>query len=397
MADLDTAAVGFARTQYLQKHQALAAEAAQWSDEAFLTKAKVCIAGQVTRTAVVLLGRPEAERFLSPAVAGITWVLNDQQGVARDYQHYGPPLILAVGEVFSKVRNLTYRYMPDATLFPKEVSQYDPWVLREMLHNAIAHQDYTRSSRVSVVEEPVSVLVTNAGEFLPGSVAQVLTLDAPPAFYRNRLLAQAMVSFNMIDTIGSGIKRMFTKQRDRFFPMPDYDLSQPWQVCVRITGKVIDERYTRLLMQRLDLSLADVIALDTVQKHRVLTEEEFRSVKSKRLVEGRRPNLFVSAKVAAATETWADYVQKRAFDKDYYKRLVTGYLKKCGIATRHQLDGLLVKKLSDALTPEQKNTFIQNLLQEMRRAGTIRVRAGGASRGPGATWELYRPEQENVD
>jgi ATP-dependent DNA helicase RecG len=205
------------------------------------------------------------------------------------------------------------------------------------------------------VEEPESVLVTNAGEFLPGSVEQVLAQDAPPVFYRNRLLAQAMVSFNMIDTIGSGIKRMFVKQRDRFFPMPDYDLSQPGQVCVGITGKVIDERYTRLLMQRLDLSLADVIALDKVQKHRPLTEEEFRSVKSRRLAEGRRPNLFVSAKVAAATDTWADYVQKRAFDKDYYKRLVAGYLKKCGRATRQQLDGLLVKKLSDALTPVGKS------------------------------------------
>jgi ATP-dependent DNA helicase RecG len=132
LADLDRAAVVFARTQYLQKHQALAAEVAQWSDEAFLTKAKVYVAGHVTRAAIVLLGRSESERFLSPAVASITWVLKGQQGAELDYQHFGPPLILAVGEVFSKVRNLTYRYMPDDTLFPKEVSQYDPWVLREI-------------------------------------------------------------------------------------------------------------------------------------------------------------------------------------------------------------------------------------------------------------------------
>lgn len=35
-----------------------------------------------------------------------------------------------------------------------------------------------------------------------------------------------MVNLNMIDTIGSGIKRMFLNQRERFFPMPDYDLSE---------------------------------------------------------------------------------------------------------------------------------------------------------------------------
>ena len=34
--------------------------------------------------------------------------------------------------------------------------------------------------------------------------------DAPPEVYPNRFLAEAMVNLNMIDTIGSGIKRMFT-------------------------------------------------------------------------------------------------------------------------------------------------------------------------------------------
>ncbi len=86
---------------------------------------------QVTRAATVLLGRNEAEHFLSPAVARISWVLKDEQGIEKDYQHFGPPLILAVDQVFSKIRNLTYRYLPDASLFPTEITQYDPWVIRE--------------------------------------------------------------------------------------------------------------------------------------------------------------------------------------------------------------------------------------------------------------------------
>jgi ATP-dependent DNA helicase RecG len=50
-----------------------------------------------------------------------------------------------------------------------------------------------------------------------------------------------MVNLNMIDTIGNGIKRMFTKQRQRYFPLPDYDLSERRRIKVRIIGKVIDE------------------------------------------------------------------------------------------------------------------------------------------------------------
>jgi ATP-dependent DNA helicase RecG len=242
-----------------------------------------------------------------------------------------------------------------------------------------------------VVEEPDSLLFTNLGDFLPGSVDEVIRRDAPPEFYRNRFLAEAMVNLNMIDTIGSGIKRMFTKQRDRNFPMPEYDLSEPGRVKVRIIGKVIDERYSRMLMQRTDLDLFEVIALDKVQKGKPVTDEEFKMLKKRGLIEGRRPNLFVSAEVAAATETQADYIRKRAFDKQHYMKMIESYLKKFEVATRADLDKLILEKVSDALTSEQKNNLVTNLLQEMRRDNKIQT--VGSKRGRYAKWALYKPQR----
>ncbi len=87
-----------------------------------------------------------------------------------------------------------------------------------------------QGGRINVVEESESLLFTNVGDFLPGTVVEVIRRDAPPEIYRNRFLAEAMVNLGMIDTIGSGIKRMFQKQRDRNFPMPDYDLSEAQRV-----------------------------------------------------------------------------------------------------------------------------------------------------------------------
>ena len=369
--DLDLQAVAFARQQYKEKYPNLAAEVEQWNALTFLNKAKVGINGKITTTAIILLGKSESEHFLSPGIARITWVLKDANDVARDYQHFGPPFILAVDQVFAKIRNLTYRYLPDASLFPIEITQYDPWVIRETLHNCIAYQDYMRGGRINVVEESESLLFTNLGDFLPGSVEEVIRRDAPPELYRNRFLADAMVSLKMIDTIGSGIKRMFDKQRQRNFPMSDYDLDEPGRVKVRILGKIIDENYSRMLIARTDLDLMDVIALDKVQKGKPVTEEEFKSLKAKKLVEGRRPNLFVSAQIAVATETKADYIKKRAFDKDYYKEMVVSYLKKFNEAKREDIDKLLLNKLSDALSEAQKKRFITNLLQEMRKEGII--------------------------
>lgn len=386
MADLDPQAIGFARQEFKKKYPSLSGEVDGWDDVAFLNKAKVSIRGKITPTAIILLGKPEMEHFLSPSVARMTWVLKDGKGAERDYQHFAPPLILAVDQVFARIRNLTYRYLPNASLFPMEITQYDPWVIREILHNCIAHQDYTQGGRINIVEEEEALLFTNLGEFLPGSIEEVIRLDAPPELYRNRLLAEAMLNFNMIDTIGSGIKRMFTKQRERNFPMPDYDLSEPGRVKVKIFGKVIDEKYTRMLINRTDLDLIDVIALDKVQKGKLLSEKEFKSLRSKKLIEGRRPNLFVSAEIAAATETKADYIKRRAFDKDHYKKMVVAYLERFGEATREDINRLLLSKISDALTDNQKDQFIRNLLQEMRKDGSIE--AMGVTRW--AKWVLSK-------
>lgn len=316
--DLDPTAILFARKQYKEKNSRQAEEVDQWDDPTFLNKARVCMNGRITNTALALLGKEESAHLLLPAIAQITWVLRDEHGMEKDYQHFYPPLLLAVDRVLNKIRNLTIRQLPSGTLFPIEVTQYDPWVIREMLHNCIAHQDYTLAARINVVEEPDSVLFTNLGEFIPGSVEAVIRRDSPPEQYRNLFLAQAMVHLNMIDTIGSGIKRMFLLQRQRFFPMPDYDLNEQARVKTRVIGKVLDENYTRMLIERTNLDLWDVIAMDKVQKKHPLSPDEFKSLKSQNLVEGRRPNLFVSARIAAVTGDKAKYIKHRGFDKQHF-------------------------------------------------------------------------------
>jgi ATP-dependent DNA helicase RecG len=393
IGDLSPEAIAAARERFKQKNPALAKEVDDWDAATFLNKLKLCINGSVTRAAIVLLGRDEAEHFLAPAVCRLTWVVMDDDGNHLDYAHYGPPFLLAVERVFERIRNLTYRYLPSTGLFPQEVTQYDPWVIRESLHNCIAHQDYEMCAKISVVERPGSLAFRNAGLFLPGSVEEHLARNAPPHFYRNRLLADAMVSINMIDTVGSGILRMFVRQRERYFPLPEYDLSDSAHVAVTISGQVMDERYTRMLMARSDLKLDEVIALDKVQKGKALTEDEFTSLKRQELIEGRRPHLRVAAKVAVATDTVVDYLKKRGVDKQYCEKMVIELLRTQQSATRRDIDKLLIGKISDLLGPAQKRSFVSNLLQELRRDGKLAV----SGKGPGARWELCSPRDSEPD
>ncbi len=164
-------------------------------------------------------------------------------------------------------------------------------------------------------------------------------------------------------------------------------MDDPKKVVVRLTGQVLDENYTQLLLSQTQLDLMDVIALDKVQKKRPLDEEVFKRLKARKLIEGRRPNLFVSAKIAVATGDKAAYIKNRAFDKQHYKDMVVAYLEKFGDAARTDLDELLLAKLSDVLDAKQKRLFIMNLLQEMKREALITP--AGSRRW--ARWRLHKP------
>lgn len=376
--DLDPEAIAKAREQFVVKHPAQRQQVEGWDDQTFLNKARVLRQRQITKTALLLLGRHESAVLLSPAVAKISWILKEANNRELDYEHLGPPFLLAGDRLLQRIRNLTVRTLPSGTLFPQEINQYDGWVVREALHNAIAHQDYRRHGRITVVEFPDRVLITNLGDFLPGTVQTVIEQDAPQQLYRNRMLADAMVELNLIDTQGGGIKRMFETQRRRSFPLPDYDLSSTDRVEVTIPGRILDERYTRLLMQQPDLTLTQVILLDRIQKGLPISRDEHLQLKKQKLVEGRFPNLIVSAAMARATGETARHIRESGFEKQYYLDLILQLVRQHGPVSRKEVDALLIPKLPERLSEEQKQAKVHNLLQELRRAGRIKRRGARA-------------------
>lgn len=380
--DLDNDAIEKAKTEYILKNPSKSDEIKEWDDITFLNKAKLTIQGKITRTALILLGKPESEHFLLPSIVKMSWILKDEHNLEKDYEHYGSPFILNTDRVFAQIRNLKYRYMPDDSLFPIEINKYDSYVIREALHNCIAHQDYELQGRINIVEYPDELIFTNVGSFIPKSVENVIKQDAPQEFYRNRWLAEAMVNLNMIDTIGSGIKKMFVVQRKRYFPLPDYELSEPQKVKVRIIGKVLDGNYTKALINHSGLDLDLVILLDKLQKRHQITRDEAQKLRKHKLIEGRYPNLYVSSNIASITGEKSTYIKNRAFDNEHYKKLILAFIKEFGEASRQDIDTLLFDKLSGVLSDEQKKKKITNLLYGMhKRDKTIKnVRSKNKSR-----------------
>ena len=380
ISDLDEEAIEKARKEYIKRNPHRADEIKIWSNEKFLDKAKITINGEITRAALVLLGKEESEHLLSPYVAQIRWSLRTVGAVEnKDYDVFSLPMILSVDKLYNKVRNVKYRLVRPNSLFPDEMLRYDMFSIREPLNNAIAHQDYTKCARIEVVEyEDDHLIFQNYGTFLPGSVEEVVRADCPQSVYRNRFLVEAMRNLNMIETEGGGIKKMFKYQSMRFFPLPEYNF-EDGKVKVEIIGKVIDEDFANLLTQNKELSLLDIIMLDKVQKKKTLTDSEIDYLRKKHFIEGRKPNFFLSENVITPIDDQrlkADYVKNRNFDDSHYKKMIIEYLTKYGKAPKTEISNLIIDKLSPILSEKQKHSKIQNLLSALRIAKKIEFKDG---------------------
>ena len=383
LAHLDDAALLQARESFGKKYanRFPAEQVMAWPLKTFLDRARLTRDGKLTRAVLLLLGKPESAHLLLPHPAQMTWKL---EGPERAYEHFGPPFLLNTSALYRRIRNIQIRILPDDALLAVEMAKYDRKVVLEALHNCIAHQDYTRNGRIVVTEWPDRLMFENEGSFFEGQPDDYVAGNKTPRRYRNPFLAQAMTELNMIDTMGYGIHEMHVSQARRYFPMPDYDLSEPGVVRMTVYGSIVDPAYTRMLMQKTNLPLMDILALDRVQKHLPIDGTTSRRLRRAGLIEGRRPNLHVSALVAKATASKADYIRTRAQDDAFYAKLITDYLEKFGKASRQEINKLLWDKLSDALDNDQRKNKISNLITKLRRSG--RIRNDGSRKAP--EWRL---------
>ena len=376
--DLDTDALLVAKEKFKEKSskEKYYDKIDEWNVPTFLDKAKITINGKITNTAILLLGKEESVHYISPSISEITWKLEAEE---KAYEHFSSPLLLSTTKVLEKIRNIKYKFFPDNELLATTVDKYDTRTILEAMHNCIAHQDYSLNSRIIVTEKVDKLIFSNAGNFFEGNPDDYFTGDKTPERYRNPWLVKAMVNLGMIDTMGYGIHTMYISQRKRFFPLPDFDFSQTQRVILKVYGHSIDMNYSKLLIEKKDLPLSQVVLLDRVQKKLPLTKEGALLLKKNNLIEGRRPNYILSFEMALHPDAKTDYIKQRGFKDIYYKDLILNYIDKNKFATKKDIDKLLLDTLPSILSEKQKENKIRNIVYAMSKRdksitnkGTIR-------------------------
>lgn len=366
--DLDSEAISKALEGFCGRYPNKAADAKLWSTATFLDKARLTIDGKITRTALLLLGKEETSHRIGN-IAQMVWRLRTEGESAGEI--FSTPFLLSTSRLSEKIRNYRIKIFPRSNLIPAEVWKYDTKTILEAMHNCIAHQDYTRNERIVVTEEVDKLTFENAGTFFDGTYEDYIEGKKTPKRYRNPFLVQAMVNLRMIDTQGYGIHEMFLSQKNRFLPMPDYDKSCSECVKLTIPGQVINEEYSLLLMDNANIDLTTAVLLDNVQKGKQITDEAIAHLRKLKLIEGRKPKIYVSKMVAKASHREAEYTKMRGMDDKYYRDLIMEALKVKNDLDREDFKRLLLKKLPEIMTDKQKENKITNLLRYLRTRGMI--------------------------
>ena len=389
LADLDPSAIAKAREKFAAKHsqERWATDIAAWSTEEFLNRAKITLHGHITRTALLLLGTPQSVGLLPNSTAEITWKVPEE----RIAKHFGPPFLLTTTEVGQHIRNPNIKLFPATELLAVELPRYDTKVILEGLHNCLAHQDYEQAGRIVVLETMGRLRLSNLGGFVDGTPEDYFTGERTPSVYRNPWLAVAMNNIGMIDKGGYGIGDMVRSQRKRYLPLPEFEGSTRSETVFNIYGQQIDENYSRMLMEHTELPIEQVIWLDRVQKKLKVADEQASLLRKAKLIEGRKPNFFVSAVVAKVTNTQNQYVLNKGFDDDHCKRTILKRLR-LEPATGDELRQLVLKQLPAVLSEKEKEAKVKNLRTALRLRGLegvfIEVSPSGPSRGAGAIWRI---------
>ena len=367
IADLDEKAIMKAREGYKEHYPNQKKEVDSWSDEVFLNKAKITIDGKITYAAILLLGKPESLHFINH-IGEIVWRLAGKDNVG---QVFTIPFLLTTTEVMHKIRNYPFKLFPKNSFLPGEGMKYDSEVILEALHNCIAHQNYAEDARIIVIEREKELEFRNSGGFYDGTYEDYITGERIPNKYRNKFLAQAMANIKMIDTEGFGIHKMFVSQKDRWLPMPDYDKSDSDTVVLTLPGNVIDENYSLMLLENTNIDLTTAVLLDKVQKGKPISENAVKMLRKEKLIEGRKPHLYVSKFIAKATDKQVEYTLKKGFNDAECQEWILKALNDHKVLSRKQINELLWNKLPIDFTEDQKMAKIKNLLYKMHKNNTI--------------------------
>ena len=147
-------------------------------------------------------------------------------------------------------------------------------------------------------------------------------------------------------------------------------------------------KYAKILYNNPDFNLDTVFLVDKVQKKLPLEKDAVKHLRGLKVIEGRAPNVYLAANMAAIMENESEYIRNKGFNDEAYKKWILEYIAKYKKASKAQVKSLIFDKLPDILNSNQKESKIRNILGVLKKEGRI---VTDTSNRRIANWVLAKP------
>jgi ATP-dependent DNA helicase RecG len=374
LGDFDPEAVADFRSRWAKKTQD--DRRLTWSVEETLTNAELLVDGKVTYAALILFGtRAALGRRLAQAEIVFEYRSTEASGPAADREEFREGFFRYHDALWSKINLRNDRQSYQDGLFRVELPTFDEVAVREALLNAVGHRDYHHGGSVFVRQFPRRLEVVSPGGFPPGITPDNVLDQQNP---RNRRLAEALAKCGLIERAGQGMNLMFESAIRQGKPLPSFDGTSAHEVRLTLEGAVQDPVFVRFL-ERLgqetlrSFSTYDFLILDYLRreqpvpahlKARLSALIDVGAVES--VGRGRGTRYLLSRHLYAALGRRGTATRVRGLDAPTRKALLSAHLRAAGDA------GAPMSELRQVL-PSDSVASIRRMLEEMRRAGLVRL------------------------
>ena len=195
--------------------------------------------GQLTNAALILLGKSEAIRkHLYCNRVTVEYRLYHSMIEYTARQEFQEPLVLMVDSVWNYINqpasNPLQHYNDGFRI--GDIPAFNREVVREAILNACCHRVMYIQSDVVIKQYPDQLIITNAGGFPVGvDVDNILTVNSMP---HCKLITEVLQKAGFIEKSGQGVDKMFYHCLMDGKRLPDYSLTDDWQVCLRLSGEI---------------------------------------------------------------------------------------------------------------------------------------------------------------
>ena len=254
--------------------------------------------------------------------------------------------------------------------FQREIWAFDEKSIREAVHNAVIHRDYSINGRsVFIKASPQEFIIESPGGFFhPVTIDNCLTEKS----WRNRLLAETLEKIGLVERSSQGLDDIFEQTIRDGKGRPDLSQSNPYAVILTIPARVKDKDFI-LYLERISnnrqiyLSFEEICELERIREEKKVSTFEFKNKFLqlgiiKAIGKTRGTKYMLSQKYYETIDETGKHTRLKGLTRSHIKELILKHIndgKKC-----------TVNNLVNAF-PEYKPQDLSNILQELKRKGKV--------------------------